>query len=79
MYEALIFNLPLKECAKNKCARNRAARKLNARKKDARKLSELRYIGYRFIIHYTEFLRYTERLNLSMKAASNKTTLRTGH
>ena len=42
MYEALIFNLPLKECAKNKCARNRAARKLNARKKDARnlKLSE---------------------------------------
>ena len=50
MYEALIFNLPLKGCAKNKCARNRGARKLNARKKDAqnfeveRKLSELRYI-----------------------------------
>ena len=50
MYEALIFNLALKWCAKNKYARNRGARILNARKKDARnlklgKLSELRYIG----------------------------------
>ena len=50
MYEALIFNLPLKGCAKNKCARIRVARKLNAQKKDARnlkferKLSELREI-----------------------------------
>ena len=42
MYEALIFNLPLKRWAKNKYARNRGARKLNLRKKDARnlKLSE---------------------------------------
>ena len=37
MYEALIFSLPLKGCAKNKCAQNQ-----HARKKDAQnlKLSE---------------------------------------
>ena len=46
MYEALIFNLPLKGCAKNKRAQNRGAQKLNARCAKfevERKLSELRY------------------------------------
>ena len=43
MYEALIFNLLLKGCAKNKCAK-----KIYAKFEVERKLSELRYVRKEF-------------------------------
>ena len=52
MYEALIFNLPLKGCAKNKCAQKLCAKKRCAKFEVERKLSELRYVATLLIYFY---------------------------